>query len=212
MVGVKLYVEGGGDARTLRTACRNGFSEFLKKAGLLGKMPRIVACGSRQNAYDSFCTAVENGESAILLVDSEKAVEAACQIGESSQWLPWSHLHHRQGDQWDKPVNTNETDCHLMVQCMETWFLTDHKTLQNFFGRGFNINALPPATNSIESIAKNQIYGALANATRNCRTKTKYGKGEHSFKLLAKIDPAKVTQASPWAKRFVDETRKKMDK
>jgi hypothetical protein len=31
MVGVKLYVEGGGNAKPLKTACRNGFSEFLKK-------------------------------------------------------------------------------------------------------------------------------------------------------------------------------------
>lgn len=56
MVGMKLYVEGGGDTNLLRTACRQGFSEFLKKAGLAGRMPRVVACGGRQDAYDAFCT------------------------------------------------------------------------------------------------------------------------------------------------------------
>ena len=86
MVGMKLYVEGGGDANLLKTACRKGFSEFLKKAGLAGKLPRIVACGSRRNAYDSFCTAVGRGERALLLVDSEEAVNSA------PPHQPWQHL------------------------------------------------------------------------------------------------------------------------
>ena len=47
---MRLYVEGGGDSSTLKTACRAGFSEFLRKAGLRGYLPRIVACGSRTNA------------------------------------------------------------------------------------------------------------------------------------------------------------------
>ena len=66
---MKLYVEGGGDAAALKTACREGFAKFLGKAGLAGRMPRIVACGSRADAYDSFCTAIGNGEAAMLLVD-----------------------------------------------------------------------------------------------------------------------------------------------
>lgn len=50
----KLYVEGGGDSKTLKTACRKGFRSFLGKAGLTGRLPRIVAGGSRRNAYESF--------------------------------------------------------------------------------------------------------------------------------------------------------------
>ena len=50
MVELHLYVEGGGDSKVLRTACRRGFSEFLAKAGLQGHMPRIVACGGRSQA------------------------------------------------------------------------------------------------------------------------------------------------------------------
>lgn len=34
--------------------------------------------------------------------------------------------------------------------------------------------------------------------------------GEHSFKLLALIDPAKVMDVSPWAKRFVEAMTTKM--
>ena len=66
---VELYVEGGGDSAALRTACRQGFTQFITNAGI-GQRPRVVACGSRRDAYDSYCTAVANGEDAVLLVDS----------------------------------------------------------------------------------------------------------------------------------------------
>jgi len=208
---VKLYVEGGGDANALKTACREGFSSFITKAGIVNR-PRVVACGSRADAYDSFRIAVANGENAMLLVDSEATVTDACrQADEPQSWKPWQHLKQRQGDGWDKPVGSQDTDCHLMVQCMESWFLTDRTTLTAFFGQGFRPNALPAPANSIEAVVKVQVYSALERATRDCKTKDAYGKGEHSFKLLKDIDPAKVTAASPWAKRFVDALKSKMD-
>jgi hypothetical protein len=206
---VKLYVEGGGDSNALKTACRAGFSEFLSKAGLKGKMPRIVACGNRQNAYDSFCTAINSGEEALLLVDSESSVAGNCQDDRVENWKPWCHLKNRPGDQWEQPVNATEKDCHLMVQCMEAWFLADRETLEFFFGQGFKGNALP-AANQIELVDKRQIYQALAIATHNCKTKNKYDKGKHSFKLLAMIAPDKVITASPWAKRFIDISKRKI--
>lgn len=207
---MKLYVEGGGESKTLKTACRAGFSEFIGKAGIVRK-PRIVACGSRQNAYDSFCTALAAGERALLLVDSESLVAAECQQGEFLRWMPWVHLKKRQGDLWVKPENAGEDDCHLMVQCMEAWFLSDRKTLQAFFGQGFNANVLPSEGRSIESIDKEQLYQSLANATKSCKTKAPYGKGEHSFALMALVTPERVTSASPWAKRFVDVVRQRME-
>jgi hypothetical protein len=207
---VKLYVEGGGDTAALKTACREGFTIFVTKAGLKNR-PRIVACGSRRDAFDSFCTAIASGEDAVLLVDSEDAVIAQHQQGLPDAWTPWAHLKARVGDGWDKPVGASDAQCHFMVQIMESWFLADRDTLKAFFGQDFRENALPAANNPIEGIAKPQVYNALAQATSNCKTKAAYGKDEHSFKLLTKIDPAKVTQASPWAKRFVDELRKKMD-
>lgn len=146
----------------------------------------------------------------MLLVDSEAPVDGRCQTGQPNTWQPWQHLNQRQGDGWDKPSPAAETDCHLMVQVMESWILADRATLSAFFGQGFNENALPAAANAIEGIAKTDVYQGLDKATRNCRTKPRYGKGEHSFKLLAKIDPRKVVDASPWARRFIDELKSRM--
>lgn len=206
---VKLYVEGGGDTAVLRTACREGFTNFITKAGIQ-RRPRVVACGGRRDAYESFCTAIAQGEAAMLLVDSEAAVAAQNQSGPAEQWLPWAHLLQR--DNWAKPVGASDTDCHLMVQVMESWFIADRATLQAFFDPGFNAGALPAAANALEGVAKATVYGALQQATRNAKNKAPYGKGEHSFKLLARIDPAKVTAASPWARRFVQALEEKMDK
>ena len=59
MVTVTVYVEGGGNDRTFNAECRKGFRLFFEKSGFKGRMPGIVACGSREDAYDRFRTAVE---------------------------------------------------------------------------------------------------------------------------------------------------------
>lgn len=213
---MKLYVEGGGDTALLKSACREGFSKFLGKAGLAGRMPRVVACGSRADAYDSFCTALRNGEPAMLLVDSEAPVLPAAQSGDASQrkdrdrWLPWFHLTQPQGDDWDRPAGSDDLQCHLMVQCMEAWLLADRETLKTFFGHGFREGDLPASGHPIEQIGKQQLYDALARASRDCRTKGSYGKADHSFKLLSQIDPGKVVNASPWAQRLVETLQARM--
>ena len=198
---VKVYVEGGGDGRELRARCRRGFSSFFGKAGLVGRMPKVVACGGRQRAYEKLRAALaarnERGF-AVLLVDSED------RVAEGSG--PWLHLRMRDG--WEKPDDATDNSAHLMVQCMEAWFLADRDFLEAFFGRGFNRNALPGNQN-IEEVAKADVLNGLKNATRQCQTKGEYGKGRHSFEILSEIDPSKVQAASPRAQRLVDTLRAK---
>lgn len=213
---VKLYVEGGGDSQLLKTACRQGFSEFLGKAGLAGRMPRVVAGGSRNSAYDMFCTSIKAGEPALLLVDSEEAIKPEFQTGNAAlaadraQWQPWGHLKQRVGDGWRMPAGSEDAQCHLMVQCMESWLLADREVLSSFFGQGFKPAALPAVSRPLEGLDKPLLYQALAQATADCKTKAAYGKGDHSFKLLALIDPAKVFRASPWAQRFIETLQVRM--
>lgn len=207
---MKLYVEGGGDAAALKTACREGFTKFITRAGLKNR-PRVVACGSRRDAYESFCTAIASGDEAMLLVDAEAVVSSPNQAGEPQAWLPWQHLKQRKGDGWETPRGGVNEHCHLMVEVMENWFLADRQCLKEFFGNGFRENQLPAEARDVEKITKIEVYGALKNSTAQCKTKGRYGKSEHSFQLLALIDPAKVTGRSPWAGRFLAELKKKMD-
>ena len=196
-----LYIEGGGDQAELHDKLRRGFSKFFDGAGCRGKMPRIVACGGREQTFDRFQTAVFAGEEAILLVDSEELVSETCKSA-------WEHFQIREGDKhWTKPEGASDDDAHLMVCCMESWFLADRDTLKKYFGQGFNENALPHVNNPIESNTKNNVIDGLKSATRNCKTKIVYNKGEHSFALIGLIDPKKVEKASTWAEKLLDKLR-----
>lgn len=195
-----IYVEGGGnDNAPLRRECSNGFSTLLRKLGLEGKMPRIVACGSRRDAYEDFSSALKDkgdDDIFILLVDAEGPV--------AIKTSPWTHLKNRPGDSWDQPAGATDDDCHLMTQCMETWLLADATAFAAFFGKGFHATSLPSRTGAaLEDEAKLDTYAKIQKATAKCDPKAPYGKGAHSFKLLALVDPAKVRQL-PWAARFFD--------
>lgn len=190
----KLFVEGGGNHNdALKSECRRAFTALLERAGF-DVRPHIVACGGRQNAFAQFCTAIRGGEdSAVLLVDSEAPV---------AHGDPWQHVAQRPGDKWVKPAGATEDQLHLMVQCMEAWFLADRQALGRFFGQGFNENALPAATRTAEDVDKVELYHKLEQATRTTKTKGTYQKGQHAFKLLAKLDPNLVRKSSRWAERF----------
>ena len=197
---VKVYVEGGGDNRSLRAQCRQNFKTFFCKAGLKGRMPRIVASGGRVKAFEDFRNALKNAGTEsfiILLIDSEDGVNAG----------PWTHLKRR--DNWDKPVAAADDNAHLMAQCMESWFLADKDKLAAFFGDGFNRGALPTRL-AVEDIPKQDVLNGLKAATRNCGKKGEYHKGRHSFRILSCLDPEKVTAASPHARRLVETLLAKM--
>ena len=195
-MSTRLYVEGGGDRNPSKTRCRQAFRAFLLKAGLVGRMPRIFASGSRQQAYDDFRHALgasRNDDFPVLLVDSEGPV--AKDAG------PWRHL--KDYDGWNKPDGADDDHIHLMVQCMEAWFLADRAALAGYFGDGFNENALPRRSD-VEEVSKQDIERGLNAATRNSRPKGVYRKGRDSFAILAELDPGKVANASPHARRFLE--------
>lgn len=197
MVTCKIYVEGGGDRKDLKSRCREGFRKFFEKAGLAGRMPRIIACGGRRSAYDDFCTALriaKPDELIFLLVDSEGPVKDANN--------PWIHLSSRKADSWIKPDNAGSDNVHLMVQCMESWFLADTQALVLFYGQGFRFGSLP-ANPHIEQVPMSDVLRGLKDASIST-SKGSYSKGDHSFGILGLIEPAKVRKASAHADRLID--------
>ena len=195
-MSVKIYVEGGGESDALRTACRRGFRTFFEKAGLTGRMPRIVACGSRNDAFDSFRQALSQARSdelPLLLVDSEAAVMAG--------QTPWQHLQSR--DHWVRPSGADDHHVYLMVQCMEAWFLADPDTLASYFGAGFRRASLPPHS-APEILEKTDVMNALSSASHRASPKGEYRKGRDSFVLLGLLDPARVRRQCPGANRLIE--------
>ena len=201
----RVYVEGGGDGnKALKAECRRAFKVFFERAGLEGRLPRVVPGGSRQRTYEDFCTALSDprdDDFIVLLVDSEGPVAE----GDG----PWTHLRNREGDGWDRPEGATDDQAHLMVQCMEGWFLADREALRSVFGTGFRPGALPRRA-EIEQVAKQDVLAGLESATRDCERRRGYRKGRDSFEVVAALDPAQVTAASPHAKRLVDVLRARL--
>ena len=194
LVRVEIYVEGGGQGKNLKSKCREGFGEFFKKAGLANQMPRIKACGSRNNALDDFREAARRARDdriPILLVDSEGTVQRNNR--------PWQYLRSRDG--WERPDGVTDSQAQLMVQSMESWFLADVSALESYFGPGFRSAAIPQR-NDIELVPKDDVFEQLESASRGSKKRT-YSKGRHSFDILARIDPEKVVRRSHFAKRLI---------
>ena len=191
MVSASLYVEGGGDSKVLKTACRRGFRKFIENAGAAGGVSNIVACGSRGNAYRRFSKALSDASvNALLLVDAE---------GPVTTQGAWQYL--KANDTWDRPATATDDQCHLMVQVMESWFLADADALASFYGQDFNRGPLP-ANRNIEQVPKQDVLVGLDQAARNTR-KGGYKKGPDSYDILAKLNPAKVRGMSPFGERFI---------
>ena len=191
-----LYIEGGGDGRSLLGPFREGWREFLRSAGVDGRV-KVVRGGGREQTYRRFVTAAASAGSsstALLLVDSEDPVAAGHTV--------WQHLAAR--DRWTRPDGVGDDQAFLMVQVMETWFLADCDALRAYFGREFRKNAIP-ARSDLEGVPKATVFKALKRATGSCRQS--YTKGRVSFELLARIDPACVETTGLHAQAFLNRLR-----
>ena len=196
MVTATLYIEGGGEGKDLRTRFREGWKKFFGSAGVGGRT-KIVRGAGRKQTFDRFATAVSDsapGTVPFLLVDSEGPVAPEHSV--------WQHLHARDG--WTRPDGAGDDRAFLMVQIMETWFLADRQALRNYFGAGFDENALMAWPN-LEDVPKPTVLEELRDATVSCRPR--YTKGKVSFELLARIDPARVEAACPHARALLNVLR-----
>jgi hypothetical protein len=196
-VSTYLYIEGGGDSKELHVRCRTGFRKLFENCGFAGRMPRLVACGSRASAFDSFATehARSRGEFVAMLLDSEEPmgdVEAT-----------WKYLIDNDG--WTKPATADDEQVLFMTTCMETWTVSDRAALTRHYGDELQTSALPPLVD-LESRRRQDVQDALAHATRGCSNA--YRKGKRSFELLEKLTPDTLAEHLPSfarARRILDE-------
>ena len=182
-----IYLEGGGDSKAGKIACQKGFRTLLEKCGLKGRMPRLVARGSRNNAYDNFRAAHENAAPAdyiALLVDSEDPI--------ADINATWNHL--RQRDGWPRPPGAAAEQVLLMTTCMETWIAADRDALRGRYGHLLYDSALPPLED-MEKRDRHDVQNRLERATRDCREP--YAKGPHSFAVLGRLNPNTLDEHLP---------------
>ena len=193
MRDIRLYIEGGGDSKKTSTPLRRGFHAFFSSIREMATQKRIrfnlIMGGSASETCKDFFEAGRANPEAVtlLLLDSDCPVSPA---QEDYLFLRQAH-----------GCQVSKDSCHLMVQIMEAWFLTDLEALKNFYGNDFNERKIP-GNPRVEEVDKGQILNGLKEATQNTRKKS-YHKIHHASELLALIDPAKVRQAAPHCDRLL---------
>lgn len=183
---MRLWVEGGGDRDSLRRECAKGFRKYVEKVVPRSRrMPQIIPCGGRQEAFDNFCKALKIAGPdvyEVLLVDAEELVDDRHVV------KPWGHLARR--DRWETPRGASDDQAHLMVVTVEAWLAADPPALKARYKKGFREEALLQSTPDLERVPKEDLYRALKAATKDT-TSGAYGKSD-AFTLLGLIDPTKV--------------------
>ena len=87
-----------------------------------------------------------------------------------------------------------------MVQTMESWFLGDINAIKEYYGDGFQENALR-GNPDIEKIPKTDVYSRLKRATKGTKP-GEYHKTKHAPALLERIDVSLVKAAAPNCERM----------
>ena len=164
---------------------------LLKIAGFTGRMPRLVACGGRESAYDGFkaCHArASRREFAALLIDSEEPIR---DVNET-----WRHL--RRGDHWVQPRGAQDNQVLLMTTCMETWVMADPDAVERHFGQGLQKRELLPVA-GLEKRSRAEVQDTLERVTQRCSVP--YQKGPKSYEVLGKLTPKVLRKHLPSFRR-----------
>jgi hypothetical protein len=189
-VSAFVYLEGGGSgaqSKDVDIRCREGFRRLLENCGFEGRMPRLVACGGRNAAFESFTTALT-----ICSVDDFVALWIDSEDPLANLEAAWKHLQAR--DQWAQPAGATDEQVLFMTTCMETWLVADRAALKTHFKDGLRDSALPPLV-QLEDRHRHDVQDKLTHATRNCSNP--YEKGKRSFEVLGKLSPAVLAQHLP---------------
>ena len=191
---VRLYVEGGpkgAHADGLRSF-RNGFKQHLLRLDSRLDTLVVSTCGSTDETIRDYARALRENRPdciVVLLVDSEAPVSAA---------TPARHLQAKP-DSANVPAKARES-VFLMVQCMESWLVTDPDALEKCFGRKLKRSVLPP-NRDIEAVPKKDVLDALASAVKLTPSGS-YHKIQHGAKILAELKPDLVAKRSSHARNL----------
>ncbi len=200
MSKIVIFIEGGGQVESEKRVLRVGFDNLFRSLKLLaatrGKSFRLVACGSRDDAYKAFVNErlYEPNTTSFLLVDSEDVMGSDVK----------THLSNRERH-WNLAA-VSADNLHVMATTMETWIVSDHAALERFYGRGLAQNSLP-RHRDLEQVEKPDVCRDLNAATRDSGP-GRYHKMRHAPKLLGLLDSATVRGKCPCCERLFTQIEK----
>lgn len=197
MSSIKIFVEGGGATNADgRGELRVAFDTLIgvqKEAARKKRMKwDTVFCGGRSETADEFAKAVKGKDAdfVVLVVDAEDDVASAT----PSHPTPAERVKHLETrDGWTEQLKKATSEqVHLMTRCMEAWIVADEEKLEEFYGKGFQKNALPKRK-VLDEEPKRSLYAAIDKATKDTK-KGRYGKVKHASALLKMVRPVRVAE------------------
>lgn len=197
-----IYLEGGAtgaNSKYLDISCERAFHKLLDRMGFTRRKPRLVACGGRGDVFDRFRTALRTRDNNYIArwIDSEDPM--------TNTESAWDHLAAvTTVVAWERPNGVTDDQVLFMTTCMETWIVADRETLKAHYGGKLLENRLPSLV-GLEGKNRHLVQDALARATESCPSP--YKKGEKSFAIFAKLDPAALNKLPSF-----DRTRKILEK
>ncbi len=194
---VLICVEGGGESNATSVIFRNNFAEFFAKALPQHHLPKIQACGGRDDAIAVFNRAIREqwADIVLLLVDSDGPV--------AYNLSPKEYLHQKVGG---RAVNAEEEQVHLMVQCMEAWFLADPAALAAYYG---------PAVKKSRLLRRSdveQINDAEARLRKIAKRGGKEYLKRHGFVLIGMVNPDKVRAQAKHCDRLLRKLEQELER
>jgi uncharacterized protein YneR len=181
-VSITIIIEGGSSKS--ESVEKKGFTQLFAKV-CPGQSPRVKLARGRSQAMKAFLDEVAQGKNAVLLVDSEGAL----QHDTGHAFLVATAADHGV----PQIAGANVDDVHLMVQVMESWFFADPQGIKSVvrnLDTGSLINELATRNGNVELIPKKaaqQIFRQACNS--------RYEKVKH-LEFVGRIDEVKLEAAS----------------
>ncbi len=199
---VYVFFEGGGNAESKKRLSRA--LETLIRSSNPKCRVRVFASGSRENAVRDFVLPLRTGPPSLpsrpnctlLLVDSEIPVSESHSPPEVLPGL-------------SSDTQVPKGAVHLMVECMENWFLADPESCKRVAPNGFLVAKLGN-TAHVEAVAKADAIQRVQTAFGGTGAGV-YLKSKDGPLLLESLDVEVLKKKAPRAAAFFEAAKSRCD-
>jgi hypothetical protein len=182
-----LFIEG--EPNSPNGDLRQGLSKLLEQQ-LKGKLPKMILGGGKSQTINKFKTNKLKAQQFLLLIDLDKPKECLNE------------------DLEDNKLSEYAENVFYMVQEMESWFLSQPKILDKFYGKDKNGKLVSQKMTKKKAIEIAHPDEELRRLTQNLvKPCGEYHKIRHAVELLKLLDCSQLASEFTEFKRLIDKLK-----